>query len=209
MDELTFFLLRKKAHKTPLRISTTELGIALGMSQQNASRLLILLENQGMIERKGNCISISKKGIEEARAVYAELKNTFESRGSSLIFSGAVVEGLHEGRYYISKYASRLEHALGFKSVLGTLNIKLDKKDIDKRTELTALDPIIIQGFREGERSFGDIFAYRCRIGQVDCAVILPVRTHHGTEILEIISDKNILRLCKKKMGDRVKVTIL
>lgn len=208
IDPVLFFLLKNGAHKKPMQISTTELGRALGISQQNASRLLILMEKQGKIERKGSRVSITKLGLTETKKFFVELRNALEARESSLKFNGVIVSGLGEGKYYVSKYAKKIKTALGFKPFLGTLNVKLDRDSIDKRSQLLEIDPITIKGFVENGRSFGDIFAYRCRINGISAVVIIPVRTHHGTEILEIIASKNLLNACNKKIGGKVHVTI-
>ncbi|MBI5051325.1 DUF120 domain-containing protein, partial [Candidatus Micrarchaeota archaeon] len=70
-------------------------------------------------------------------------------------------------------------------------------------------NPIIIPGFKEGERNFGDLFAYKCRIdSKIEGAVIIPVRTHHGIEILEIIAPVELRKSLNKKTGDEVSVDI-
>jgi riboflavin kinase len=207
-DDVLLFLIKKNAHKRLLRISTAELGSALGMSQQNASRRLIKLEKDGKIERKGSEVRITKAGLDEIKTLYFDLKKILEEKETKLEFEGTIVEGLHEGAYYVKKYATRIKKALGFEPFPGTLNIKLDSVSIEKRAQLMALDPIIIKGFRKGGRSFGDIFAYRCKICGVDGAVIIPLRTHHDISILEIISEKNLLRACKKTIGEKVRVSI-
>lgn len=178
------------------------------MSQQNASRRLVLLERGGDIERKNNGIKITPLGLKKIASFYYGLKEALEGVSDKLQFKGKIVLGLGEGRYYVSKYAKRIKKALGFEPYVGTLNVKLNKQNIEKRFLLTNRDAVIIKGFMEKGRSFGDIFAYPCSIDGNRAAVIIPVRTHHGVEILEIISSKNLLTACRKGIGDSVVVSI-
>ncbi len=62
MDEILVFLLKKGGNRRGLRITTTELGRALGISQQSASRKLRLLSEEGLVERK-NGIRITGRGM--------------------------------------------------------------------------------------------------------------------------------------------------
>ncbi|HSB46852.1 MAG TPA: DUF120 domain-containing protein [Candidatus Bilamarchaeum sp.] len=208
MDEILLLLLRKGAHKSPLRMTTAELGAEAGMSQQNASIRLIQLEKEGLVERSKDGITLSKKGMDSLASGYAELKNAFE--GSKIEFGGTVVKGLGEGGYYVSMegYSKQMKEKLGFRPFPGTLNLKLDEQGLIMRQQMLNSEPIIIKGFKDEKRTYGDLFAYRCRIESAECAVIVPIRTHHGPEIIEVVSPHNIKKKLGKKDGDRVKVVL-
>lgn len=210
MDELLFFLLKKGAHRNPFRISTTAVGAALGISQQNASRKLILLEKGGMIERTANGIMLTGKGLEQMKGVYYELKHALEGT-DGLELKGTITDGLKEGQYYLSMsgYKTAIKKKLGFVPFQGTLNIKLEKNSISHRMQLRELEPIIIEGFTKKNRSFGGIFGYKCLIdGRVNGAIIIPMRTHHNVEIIELIAPCNLKRVLKKKTGDMITVKV-
>ena len=98
-NEILIALLKKSAHKKKVIITTTELGEETGMSQQNASRLLLELEKKGFVERDGNGITIRKPGIAELSRIYAELEGAFHE--GRIIIQGEIVQGLGEGRYYL------------------------------------------------------------------------------------------------------------
>lgn len=209
MNDLLLFLLKKGAHRTAINISTSELGSALDMSQQNASRLLIELERQEKIKRIGSGIMITKKGLEEIKDIYAELKQSLE--GDRLQIKGKIIEGLGEGGFYVSLqgYKKQFKEKLGFEPFPGTLNIKLDKNEIEKRYRLRELDPIIIEGWHDEKRSYGDLFAYKCKLDNLDAAVVLPVRTHHGLDIIELVAPFNIKQKLRKKNEDVLTVRII
>ncbi len=207
MDELIFFLLKKRAHLQPVRITTCELGKILGMSQQNASKKLLDFEKGGTVERTKQGVFVTKKGVEGAYAAYSELKNVFEKEAVEI--AGTVISGLGEGKYYMSfpEYKKQIREKLGFQPHEGTLNMKLPPAENDKKANfLKNSEPVIIKGFRKGERTFGDLFAYPCAIGKAKCALIIPLRTHHPSEIVEIISPSNLKKTLGKKDGDEIKI---
>jgi len=208
MDEMLLLLLRHGAHLGPVRITSTELGAQLSMSQQNASRRLLALERGGFVERRDGGIQLTKKGHGELAGLYSALKAAFE--GDRIEIEGTVVSGLGEGRYYLSLpgYKNQIKQKLGFLPYPGTLNIRLGAADLWKRQHILRLDPVIIKGFRDEKRTYGDLFAYGCTLEGVECAVLVPLRTHHGADILEVIARWELKRKLKKKDGDSVRVVV-
>jgi riboflavin kinase len=207
MDELLLFLLKHNAHVNQMRFTTSEIGGHLGMSQQNVSRRLQILEKQGCIERKGCNIGITKKGIEEARSLHAALENAL---GAKLEICGTIIDGLGEGKFYLSQegYRAQIKEKLGFDPYPGTLNVKLDIWESRKRQRLLALEPVLIKGFEKDGRRFGDLFAYKSMVGDIECAVVVPLRTHHGADILEIASPVRLREQLSKKAGDNIRILI-
>jgi riboflavin kinase len=207
MDEILILLLKLNAHISPVKISTTEIGNELQMSQQNASKRLQILENDGLIERKGG-IKLTGKAIGELSAVYTIMKKALDHQKMEI--NGSVTKGLGEGGYYISMpgYKKQIIQMLGFEPYPGTLNVKLDENEIWKREYLVQQEPIIVPGFKEGTRTFGDFFAYKCKIEQEECYIIVPIRTHHGPSVIEIISPISLREKFNLKDNDPVKVII-
>ena len=208
MDNLLLVLLRHGAHKAPVRITTSVLGAEAGMSQQNASRKLLALEKEGYLDRGKEGIRLTRKGCDSMAADYASLRRAFE--GERLEICGTIVSGLGEGRYYLSLdgYRKAIRQRLGFHPFPGTLNIKIDEDDRWKKQQLIQMEPVIIPGFRDRKRTYGDLFSYRCRLGDEECAVVVPMRTHHGPDIIEVISQSDLKKALRKKDGGRVKVVI-
>ncbi|MBU0532901.1 CTP-dependent riboflavin kinase [Candidatus Micrarchaeota archaeon] len=206
MDEVLLFLFKKNGHRQPVRLSTAELGSELEMSQQNASRRLRVLEKDGYAKRSKGGILLTKKAYDEIASVYGILKNTFEDK--EMTITGIVTKGLGEGKYYLAMggYRKQIREKLGFDPFPGTLNIRID--EMWKRKQLLQFESIVIMGFKDKERTYGDLFAYRCKIEGLECAVIVPLRTHHGTEILEVIGPFNIRKKLGKKDGDSIMVVI-
>lgn len=191
MNSVLAYLVKKGAHLKAVRISTTEIGNDRGMSQQNASRIVLGLEKEGKIRRSADGIHVSEYGLDEIRKEYYELKAALEGQGE-LVFSGAIVSGLGEGEYYIRKYSRLIEAKLGWQPYFGTLNIRLDEKGVHARAGLAAKKPIVVGGFGEQGRSYGSILIYPCTINGREGAVVAPERTHHGIDILEVITRKKL-----------------
>ena len=205
MDEILLVLLRNGAHKDFINLTTIELGNIISMSQQNASRRLLILENEGLIEKRNNKIKITKTGMDLIMVEHLELKQLIE--GEKFFFVGRAVRGLGEGKYYLSLkgYQEGIKDKLGFAPYPGTLNVKLEENEQLKRNYLKQREPVLVKGFSTNERTFGDIFVYPCLIGKTHCAIIIPLRTHHGTDILEIIAPVKL----GKKIGEQVKIELL
>ncbi len=208
MDEMLLVLLRRGAHRAPVKITTSSLGAEAGMSQQNASRKLVLLDREGYLKRGKDGIMLTEKGCDCLAAGYASLKSAFE--GGRVEIGGTIVKGLGEGKYYLSLdgYRKAVRQKLGFRPFPGTLNVKIDEDERWKKQQIIQMEPVIIPGFRDRKRTYGDLFSYRCRLGDEECAVVVPMRTHHGPDIIEIIAPVDLKKALRKKDGDRVKVVL-
>jgi riboflavin kinase len=207
VDEIMLFLLRSGAHMAPVTLTTTDMGEALGMSQQNVSRRLLLLEKKEMVLRSKGSVTLTEKGISEIKGLLAILQNSFDSK---LRMTGVIADGLGEGGFYLSRprYGKQIKEKFGFKPFPGTLNIKLDAEGVELRRRMLQLEPIIVDGFSENGRTFGDLFSYKAAVEDVECAVVVPTRTHHGKDIIEIVAPMNLRKTLRKKTGDKVAIRI-
>ncbi|MGA9387615.1 MAG: DUF120 domain-containing protein [Candidatus Bathyarchaeia archaeon] len=206
------------AHRRVARISTEYLAEKLGMSQQTASRYLIELDRKGWIERtittEGCLIRITDSGVRELQKLYSNLRYLMEiAYPPSVTLEGTVFTGLGEGAYYISKeqYRKQFIEKLGFDPYPGTLNLKLTTDyDIKTRAELEAYPAIEIDGFVNENRTFGSVKCYPVTIENKERgALILALRSHYDTSVLEIISPVPIRKHLKLKDGHKVKVEVL
>lgn len=199
MDKVLFFLLKKNAHKKAVKISTTDLARVCGMSQQNASRRIIYLEKEGIIQRIVDGIKVTSEGEEIGRKEYLELKTIFE--GGKIRIRGKIVEGGREGGYYLKleHYKKEIKNNFGFLPYPGTLNIKIRKEDVEKRGVILKKELITIPGFNDKKRSYGELFAYPGKLNGNKVVIIFPLRTYHGKDIIEVVAGKDIKELKKKK----------
>src|SRR5437667_259231 len=89
----------------------------------------------------------------------------------------------------------------------GTLNLKMAGSDLAKMQILQDSPGIEITGFEAGGRTFGGAKCFLATAGHVDCAVIMPIRTHH-TDVLEVISKHYLRNALGIKDGDVVELAV-
>jgi len=207
MEVLKLLALRGAMY-SPVRLTTVELGRELGMSQQNASNMLNHLEEEGYISRDGKQVQIEERGKSALRREYMDYVRIFHPR-MEITLQGAVVQGLGEGRYYISQkgYRKQFNEKLGFEPFPGTLNVRVYPEHLEKLGMLRAGKGIPIDGFVKDGRSFGAVKCFRAEINGHSCAVIIPVRTHH-LDVLEVIAEAHLRRRLKLREGDTVSVHV-
>lgn len=216
MDEKYSFALRKLAllgaMDDYIAISSRELGDALEMSQQSASkRILELLDEKYIVRDLGarkQRIKLTSKGIEDLKKEYNEYRRIFELTDHMTIH-GAVQSGMGEGGYYICQggYLKQFEEKLGFTPFEGTLNVQVDPEDVGKLDVVKSIAGVPIAGFSEGGRSFGDVVAYKAKIRNIDCAIVVPERSHY-VDIIEIICQYHLRRTLSLEDGVHVDVKV-
>ncbi len=198
-----------------LDLSTSELALELGLSQQGVSKHLLQLEKDGLIERKRNGrrtgVLVSRAGADRVVSVYSRLKTAIEGGAGVLDFHGTLFTGLGEGGYYISLagYRRQFIKLLGFEPFPGTLNLTIGPGEIELRKQLNFLDALELSGFSQGGRSYGPARCFRARVeSRYDAGALIIERTHHGESVLEVISPLDLRKTLSLKDGDRVHVTV-
>jgi len=182
------------------------------MSQQSASkRILELLDEKYIVRDLGarkQRIKLTSKGIEDLKKEYNEYRRIFELTDHMTIH-GTVQSGMGEGGYYIcqSGYLKQFEEKLGFTPFEGTLNVQVDPEDVGKLDVVKSIAGVPIAGFSEGGRSFGDVVAYKAKIRNIDCAIVVPERSHY-VDIIEIICQYHLRRTLSLEDGVHVDVKV-
>lgn len=125
------------------------------------------------------------------------------------IIEGTVVSGLDKAASFLSLdgYTKQIKEHFGFVPYPGTFNVKIDDGKMF-RDYLLQLKPTTINGFETKDRTYGNIYAYKCLVNNLETVLIIPEQSSHGPEILEIISPENIRNKLGKKIGDRMTVII-
>jgi len=206
-------LIEVGAYPNEIIFTTTDLAKLLSASQQTASRHLIDLERMGLIHRvrlgRRESIKITTSGAKHLDNMFLTLKRVFELKSSETVFEGVLFSGLGEGAYYISQpgYEKQFEEKLGFEPYAGTLNLRVREEDQEKVRLLEASPFNRIEGFTNGNRSFGPAKGFQCEIAdKVQGALIFPVRTHYTGDVVELISPQYLRKMLHLKDGDTVKV---
>jgi riboflavin kinase, archaea type len=107
---------------------------------------------------------------------------------------GRVVSGLGDGAKHVEKYMPHLENTLGLTFHPGTLNIiaqKVPEFNGFKKYSITPVD-------------MGAVDCYLARIYDIECAIVIPQRTAHDPDIVEIIAPVNLRETLSLKNGDEI-----
>lgn len=193
-------------------VSTRELGKELEVSQQTASNRLVSMAKMELIKRRrgihGQDIYITKEGMVMLRQELADYQRIF-SASKDIKLSGTVASGLGEGQYYLNKpgYRDQIKEKLGFLPFDGTLNLKVTENEMAKLAMVPAASKIKLDSFQADGRTYGEAECIPIEIQNVQCAIIVPKRSHH-TEVLEIISAVHLRTKLGLKDGDSVTVIV-
>jgi len=200
------------AAKNKIEVSSLELARQLKTSQQTASRYLLELDHEGLITRefgiKKQIIQVTNTGIDVLHDEYLEYQQIFDLT-DEIHFTGRVVSGIGEGRYYTEQngYMNQFKEKLGFVPYPGTLNIEIKYIERNKLRLLKDYNTIIVDEFRDKNRTFGGVRCFKAEINGVKGVIVLPMRSHYSN-ILEIISPYYLRKKLDLKDGDEVKVII-
>ncbi len=209
-------LLSKGAKHNFVKITTSSLGTAIKKSQQAASKHLMELEEDQLIERmiSGGSISvkITSKGHSEMAKLLTILQKSLNPSPSFVELNGTLVSGMGEGAYYMSLngYTRQFKSKIGYVPFPGTLNVKLDKKiHQEAAKQFEDLEGIKIRGFSDGKRTYGWVKCFSAKLNNsITCELIILERTHHDDSIIELISKTCIRKYNKLKDGSKVTVKI-
>jgi riboflavin kinase, archaea type len=198
--------------KAYVDLSSGELGKLIGVSQQSASQRILELIRDGLVARdlatRRQRIRLTPRGADALRKEYADYQRIFEVK-ETLSISGTATSGLGEGAFYMRQkgYKDQFRKKLWFEPYEGTLNLKIRGPDLAKLQILQETPGIEISGFESGGRTFGGAKCFLATSGRVDCAVILPIRTHH-TDVVEVISKHYLRNALGLKDGDVVELAV-
>ena len=204
------------AYQRNVPYSTSLVARSIGVSQQTASRRLIEMEKLGLLTRsldgKNQTVRITKEGLESLNQMYRVLRSVFEVPRAAVEINAVVFSGLSEGAYYMGMegYRKQFRSKLGFDPFPGTLNLRVKKEDLGARRELDSYAFVEIEGFANKTRTYGAVKGYRAIInGEVQGAVIVPVRAHYGEDVIEVISPEKLRTRFNLKDGDVVNIRVL
>lgn len=201
-----------------VELASAEFATLLDLSQQTASRRLIELTDAGLVHREMGIrkqrIRITDDGRAVLQAEHLLYQRLFESR-DRIVLSGSVKTGLGEGRYYLSRpgYKTQFQKALGWEPYPGTLNLELSGAEANKLRFLRRNPVFTIEAFQAEGRTFGGVTCHPAKVarpsgkGDLECAAILPHRSHYTTT-LELIAPARLRDAIPCEDGDRLEVTV-
>lgn len=220
-DELAVLklLALEGGHRGEIKVSGSDLAADLEVSTQTASRRLQALEDADCLTREqvgdGQFVELTQTGIGLLKAEYEDYRAIFEAKGT-LELHGAITTGMGEGRHYVTLpgYKIQFEEKLGYDPYPGTLNVALTAKSKRERSILASLEGIDITEWEDEERTYGGATCYPAVVDAVDgpafngAHVIVPDRTHHDSDELELIAPERIRDELGLLDGDEVSVYV-
>lgn len=196
-----------------VEVSSQALAEKLKISSKTVSRNIKRLDEDGYVKREltpsGQRLHITSEGMDALRADFIDYKKIFHTQ-ETIQIQGHIVSGFGEGMYYISipGYQDQFKERLGFYPYPGTLNIKVDKKYLPNRKRLRETDFVHIDGFCDGERTYGSANCYFAHICDAPCAIIVPERTHYSEDLLEVIAPGRLRDTLKLYDGKKVTLCV-
>ncbi len=181
--------------------STQAIAKELKTSQQTASRWVLQLLTQGLVEK-------TQSGYRATDSGKRYLSGLFGGK----FFHGKVFTGLGEGRYYLSRKGYLKEFAkIGINPFPGTLNLKLSSaQEIAANNTLRSSNNcFFIKEFNEENRTFGAVKCFSVLIeGKIKGALVYPLRAHYPEDVMELISEEDLRKALSLKDGTVVKVEL-
>jgi riboflavin kinase len=213
-EKVLIYLAETGAITNSLKITTPILSRQFNTSQQSASRLLIILEKEGLIERRVvgrvSYVKLTQKGISRLLDLYLSLRLIFE-RPVKISMEGRVFTGYGEGSYYMSLpgYVRQMEEKLGFIPYPGTLNVSLLSKDsIENKLLLQKYAEIEISGFKDEHRTYGPVKAVHVLVNDCEHAVaVFPERTLYDSSVIELVAAENLRQKLELKDGSLIRIS--
>ncbi len=229
-------LLSLGAKESHTEITSSQISKVIQRSQQTASKILIELEKDNLIERTKNNrkfkIKVTQGGFNVIEELHGMMKTAIDnSRNKRVIFKGKIVTGMGEGSYYMSKkgYKDQFREKLGYEPFPGTLNIKLEEQTYrDTKREITNYPSIYIHGFKDENRTYGWVKCYptilipgtkeKDKVSEnnkknydkmeIESSILILERTHHNNSLVEVISPVCIKETASLKNGDIVTIEL-
>lgn len=207
------------ALRAEVKTSCSEMASRLGVSNQTASRRLQALEDADLIDRElvsdGQFVSITDRGRTTLKREYEDYRHIFEAK-ADVRLRGTVTSGMGEGRHYISLpgYNRQFKEKLGYEPYPGTLNVKLTPRSKRQRSALDSFDGVEIEAWEDEGRTYGGAHCYPATLevpgGRTagESHVIVPDRTHHDEDQLEIIAPEKLRDELGLLDGDEVIVHV-
>jgi riboflavin kinase len=192
--------------------SSGDLADTLGVSQQTASRYILDVVEQGLLDRRmvsrGQRLRLTESGRDALASELEELKAIFEPE-QTVAIEGRIAEGDGEGAYYMKQpfYKEGFEELLGFTPYPGTLNVEVDPGDLDLLEVLRNRDALEIPKVETSERVFGGVTGYPATVMGVEVGVIFPHRTRHE-RVLEVIAPDRLRDELDLETGQRLEVRV-
>lgn len=134
---------------------------------------------------------------------------------AALTLTGDVTAGMGKAQEFLSLpgYVAQFKERLGYEPYPGTLNVTLTG-DLDSRVRVATFDSVTIDSWELDGQSFGGVECYPCYVetrtndSYDDAYVLVPDRTDHADDKLELIAPVRLRDRLELADGDELTVTL-
>jgi riboflavin kinase len=135
---------------------------------------------------------------------------------TTFLFIGAITTGMGDAKKFLSLagYLDQFQSILGYEPFPGTLNMALNTSSIQLKSNLSELTPLLINEWTDGDRTYGSATCYPAIITEpmegktLPVHVILPDKTRHGEEQLELLSPVNLRKTLALNDTDELHISV-
>jgi riboflavin kinase, archaea type len=123
-----------------------------------------------------------------------------------IVFVGTVFSGEGRGKKFVELpwFRRQVEEKLGFSPYLGTLNLRLLGKEVEKRNLLETTGSLTVKpqtGYYSG-------LLFKATIDALDCAVVIPIMPNYPNDVLEVIAPVYLRGSLKLADGSLLSVSV-
>jgi riboflavin kinase len=124
----------------------------------------------------------------------------------TITIGGTVFSGKGRGKKFVELtwFKQQVEEKLGFSPYLGTLNLRLPDKEVEKRELLETKGSLTI----EPKTGYYSGLLFRATIEGWECAVVIPIMPNYPKDVLEVIASVYLRGNLKLADGNLVTVSI-
>lgn len=154
--------------------------------------------------------NISRDGADVAEAVANGI-----AQETALTLSGEVTTGMGKAQEFLSLpgYVAQFKERLGYEPYPGTLNVTLTG-DLDSRLRVATFDSVPIDSWELDDQSFGGAECYPCHLATRttetydDAYILVPDRTDHADDKLELVAPDRLRDRLDLTDGDELVITL-
>lgn len=189
--------------------STVSLAEKIGVSQQSVSRLITELAKEELLTKQpfasGMRLTLTAKGRNALLTLQGRIERILQQQPRRIL-QGKVEQGLGEGKYYMSmeQYKRPIANFLSAEPFPGTLNLHVSAPE--RKVFLTGLPHKEIPGFTDRNRTYGGLNYYNVRVGGKVCGLIIPTRTSHSKEKIELVAPFSLRHALHLSNGETITV---
>jgi riboflavin kinase len=124
----------------------------------------------------------------------------------TITIEGTVFSGKGRGKKFVELtwFKRQVEEKLGFSPYLGTLNLRLLEKEVEKRELLETKGSLMV----EPQTGYYSGLLFRATLEGWECAVVIPIMPNYPKDVLEVIAPGYLRGNLKLVDGNLVAVSI-